>query len=331
MPLDRLQRRDFITLLGGAATWPLAARAQQPVMPVVGYLYSGSADANPHFVTAFLQGLGQTGYIEGRNFAIEYRWAEGKYDRLPELAADLIRHPVTVIVAPGNLASALAAKAATTTIPIVFAIGGDPVKLGLVASMNRPGSNATGVTMYHSELGAKRLGFLKEVGRGAALVAVLMNPTNLEHDVDLKEIQEAARTIGQRIQVLSASTSREIGAAFATLAEKRAEALLTMQDTFFNNRRVQIVTLAARHALPAIYVARDWSVAGGLMSYGTRTADVWRQVGVYTGRILSGAKPAELPVEQPTKFELVINLQTATALALDISPNLLALADEVIE
>ena len=327
-----MNRRAFISLLGGAAAaWPLAAQAQQPALPVIGYLYSGTADANPHFVTEFRQGLSEIGYVEGRNLTIEYRWAAGQYDRLPELAADLVRRQVTVIAAPGNLASAFAAKAATATVPIIFAVGGDPVKLGLVASVNRPGGNLTGMNFYHSELGAKRLGLLREVVPAPAVVAVLVNPSNPETEEQLKDVENAAQAINQRILILNASNNSDIDTAFATLVRERANALLIAADTLFNNRRVQVVSLAARHAVPAIYVSRDWAAAGGLMSYGANTADAWRQVGIYAGRILKGEKPGDLPVVQPTKFEFVVNIQTAKLLDLSLPPTLLARADEVIE
>ena len=296
---------------------------------MVGYLYSGTPDANPHFVAAFRQGLKDTGYVEGTNIAVEYCWAAGRYDRLPELAADLVRRQVVVIAVPGNLASAVAAKAATTTIPIVFAIAGDPVKAGLVASINRPGGNLTGMNFYHAELGAKRLELLREIRR-LMLVGVLFNPANPEAEDELKDVEAAARALGQRTIVLNASSS-DIDTAFATLVERRADALISTADTLFNNRRVQIVSLAARHAIPTIYVSRDWVAAGGLMSYGAPTVDAWRQVGIYAGRILKGEKTAELPVVQPTKLEFVINLQTAKLLGLDVSPMLIARADEVIE
>jgi ABC-type uncharacterized transport system substrate-binding protein len=325
-----MRRREFMTLLGGAAAWPLAARAQQPRMPVVGYLYTGTPDANPHFVAAFRQGLKEMGYVEGTNVAIEYRWAAGRYDRLPELATDLVQRQVAVIAVPGNLASALAAKAATATIPIVFAIGGDSVKAGLVASVNRPGGNLTGVNFYHSELGAKRLELLREISR-PTLVGVLFNPSNPEAEDELKDVEAAARALRQQIVVLKASSSSDIDLAFATLVEQRADALMTTADTLFNNRRVQIVSLAARHAIPAIYVTRDWAAAGGLISYGAYTGDAWRTVGIYAGRILKGERTAELPVVQPTKFDFVINLQTAKLLGLTVPPTLLARADEVIE
>ena len=327
-----MNRRAFISLLGGAAAaWPLAAQAQQPALPVIGYLYSGTADANPHFVTEFRQGLSEIGYVEGRNLTIEYRWAAGQYDRLPELAADLVRRQVTVIAAPGNLASAFAAKAATAPVPIIFAVGGDPVKLGLVASVNRPGGNLTGMNFYHSELGAKRLGLLREVVPAPAVVAVLVNPSNPETEEQLKDVENAAQAINQRILILNASNNSDIDTAFATLVRERANALLIAADTLFNNRRVQVVSLAARHAVPAIYVSRDWAAAGGLMSYGANTADAWRQVGIYAGRILKGEKPGDLPVVQPTKFEFVVNIQTAKLLDLSLPPTLLARADEVIE
>jgi len=330
---SHIRRRKFLaTLLGGAAAaWPLTAHAQQPVMPTIGYLYAGTSDANPNFVTAFRQGLRTLGYVEGQNVMIEYRWAAGRYDRLPDLAADLVRRGVAVLVVPGNAASAFAARDATTSIPIVFAISGNPVKLGLVASISQPGGNLTGVNFFHSELSTKRIGLLRELLRAPALIAVLVNPSNPEAEGQLKEIEEAARAIGQRILVLKASSNSEIDTAFATAVEQRADAILLNADTLFNNRRVQIVSLAARHVLPAIYVWRDWVMAGGLMSYGASTEDAWRQVGIYAGRILKGEKVANLPVVQPTKFDLVINLQTAKLLGLTVPTSLLALADEVIE
>jgi putative ABC transport system substrate-binding protein len=323
-------RRELLAALGGAAAWPLAARAQQPKLPVVGFLNSGSPGAFRDIVSAFRQGLGEAGYVEHRNVGIEYRWAEGQVDRLPAFASELVRAQVGVICA-GSPPAALAAKAATTTIPVVFTSGEDPIKLGLVASYNRPGGNVTGVALLIDVLGAKRLGLLREIVPAATLIAVLLNPTWPTFDTQLNDVQEAARTLGQQIHVLRANTEREIDAAFDTAKEVRASAMMVGGSTFFTVRRDQIVGLAARNALPTIYGQREFMTAGGLMSYGTNLADAYRQAGVYSGKILGGARPAELPVVQSVKFELLINLKTAKALGVKISDNLLSLADEVIE
>ena len=326
-----MSRRDFITLLGGtAATWPLAARAQQPAMPVIGYLDGGSLGTSAHIVAAFRKGLSETGYVEGRNVVVEYHWAEGNYDRLPVLAPDLARRQVAVIVAMGAPV-AVAAKAATATIPIVFGSGVDPVQAGLVASLSRPGGNVTGVTSMNAEIEAKRLGLLLELLPKATRLAVLINPNNPIAEATVKDAQASASAIGRQLEILAASTNREIDAAFASLVQKRANALLIGPDVFLTNRRVQLATLTVRHGIPAVYAFREFAEAGGLMSYGTSNTERDRQVGVYTGRILKGEKPADLPVLQPTKSEFVINLQTARTLGLEVPPTLLARADEVIE
>ncbi len=328
----KIRRRDFVTLLGGtAAAWPLAARAQQPTMPVIGFLHAGSPEPNANLVTAFRKGMGEAGYLEGRNVSIEFRWAAGQDERLPELAADLVRRQVAVIVTPGTTQAALAAKAATTTIPIVFTVGLDPVAAGLVASFNRPGGNATGIRFISTDLAAKRLGLLHELVSGAARFVALVNPSGPLTGEATKDLQAGARTLGIQVDVLYAGTSRDIDVAFVKLASAPGSALVVSPDAFFTNRRAQLVTLAARHALPAIYSVREFAEIGGLMSYGPNFANAYRQAGVYAARILKGEKPADLPVMQPTKFEFVFNLQTAKLLGITVPPTLLALADEVIE
>jgi putative tryptophan/tyrosine transport system substrate-binding protein len=331
MQFDQLKRRELISLIGGAAAWPLTARAQQPTMPVIGFLYAGSPGPVANQMAVFRQVLAETGYVEGQSVTIEYRYAAGQYDRLPELAADLVRRRVTVMVVTPNTSAVRAAKAATTTIPIVFSVGDDPAKLGLVASLSRPGGNATGVNYFLVELVAKRLGLLRELLPAAARVGALVNPNSSEAEPFTRDVTAAASAIGVHIDLVHARDSAEIEAAFATFVRNRAEALLVAPDTFFSNRRVQIVTLAARHAIPSIYTVREYVEPGGLMSYGTSLTEVYRQLGVYTGRILKGAKPADLPVVQSIKFELIINMPTARALGLEIPPTLLARADEVIE
>jgi putative tryptophan/tyrosine transport system substrate-binding protein len=324
------RRRNFIALLGSAAAWPLVARAQQPAVPVVGFLNSTSPDGFTERLRGFRQGLKDTGYVEHENVAIEYRWAENQMGRLPELAAELVRRTAAVIVAT-NTSSALAAKAATTTIPIVFGVGDDPVKIGLVTSLARPGGNLTGINFFSSELAAKRMELLREMVPAAARVAVLGDPTFTLTEFQVGDAKTAARAMGLQIQVLNASTSREINAAFASFVRERPDALYVGTGPFFVSRRVQLTHLATRYAVPAIYSGRQYTEAGGLVSYGTSLTDAYRQMGVYTGRILKGAKPADLPVIQSTKFELVINAETARMLGLTVPDKLLAAADEVIE
>jgi putative ABC transport system substrate-binding protein len=329
-----MRRRDFITLLGStvaAVAWPLTARAQQPALPMVAFIREGSADASARFAAAFRKGLNETGYVEGQNVTVGYHWLEGQYDRLPALMADLVRRQLAVIATIGNVTT-LAAKAATATIPIVFGVGDDPVKLGLVASLARPGGNATGINFFVQEVVAKRLRLLHELVPKAVRVAVLVNPRNASAaESTLRGVQEAAPAIGLQTQILNASTISEIDAAFATLARERPDALFVAGDAFFLDRRVQFATLTARDRIPAAYSVREPVAAGGLMSYGPDIADAFRQVGVYTGSILKGAKPAELPVLQSTKFEFVINLQTARALGIEVPPAVFSVADEVIE
>jgi len=326
-----LRRRRFITLLGGAAaTWPFAARAQQPTMPVIGLLNSGSPSKFEYLVHSFRKGLSEMGYVEGRNVEFEYRWAEGQYDRLPAMAADLVRRKVTVITAKG-VTSALVAKAATTTVPIVFYFGGDPVELGLVASLNRPGGNLTGVTPLNTALGPKRLELLHELVPTASTIALLVNPTGTSAEGQLRDLPAAARSIGLQLHVLRASSERDFDTVFATLGELRIGALLIGNDGFFTDRIEQLAALAIHHAVPAIYPYREFAAAGGLMSYGGSITDAYRLMGVYAGRILKGEKPADLPVQQATKIELILNLKTAGALGITFPVSLLGRADEVIE
>jgi putative tryptophan/tyrosine transport system substrate-binding protein len=325
-----MRRREFLGVLGSAAAWPLAARAQHPTMPVIGFLNQGSAKASAYLVAEFAKGLNKAGYVEGQNVLFEYRWAESQYNHLPELAADLVRRKVAVLAA-AFLPAALAAKAATSTIPICFVIGSDPVKQGLVTSLNRPGGNATGVAFFSALVGAKRLGLLRELVPAASIFAVLVNPANPNVGIVSSELQAAAHTLDLQLQVLQASTEREIDGAFAALVQQPVGALVIGPDAFFDSRRDQIVALAARHAIPAIYERRDVAVAGGLMSYGASPDEAYHQAGIYTGRILKGEKPTELPVVQSAKFQLVLNLKTAKALGLTLPSGLLSIADEVVE
>jgi putative tryptophan/tyrosine transport system substrate-binding protein len=328
-----MRRRDFIKVVtGSAVTWPLAARAQQTVMPVIGFVAGGSPEADASYAAAFRKGLNETGYIEGQNVKVEYHWLEGQYDGLPTLMGDLVRREVAVIATPASRPATLAAKAATTAIPIVFGIAGDPVQLGLVASLDRPSGNATGVNFLGAEVAAKRLRLLHDLLPKAVRIAVLINPANPSNaETTLRDLQQAAPTIGLQIHVINASTISEIDAAFAGLEREHPDALFVGPDAFFDSRREQFAALTARQKLPASYANRDLPAAGGLMSYGTDFAETFRQVGVYTGSVLKGTKPADLPVQQSTKFEFVINLQTARALGIEVPPGVLSIADEVIE
>jgi putative tryptophan/tyrosine transport system substrate-binding protein len=333
MPFDQLKRRQFITLLGGAvATWPLTARAQQQGMPVIGWLNPRSPQSDAHLVSAFRRGLSEVGYVEGQNVLIEFRWAEDQIDRLPSLVADLVRRQVSVIAAVGSPICALAAKSATKTIPIVFEIGLDPMQVGLVASLNRPGGNITGVTNFSTELGTKRLGLLRELVPRATRVGVLVNPSEAAAtEATMRDVGAAARALEMQLQILNASNVSEIDAAFATLASERLDALFVASAFFMVDRRVQLTQLAARYGVPTIYQYRDFAEVGGLISYGTNLGDAYRQAGIYAGRVLKGEKPADMPVLLPTRFELVINASTARMLGLTVPDKLLAIADEVIE
>jgi putative ABC transport system substrate-binding protein len=327
-----MRRREFIVLAGGVAMFPLAVRAQQPALPVIAVVNGGASDNSARLAAAFRKGLGEIGYVDGQNVTVEFHWLEGQYDRLPALLADLIRRQVAVIATPGSNPATLAAKAATATIPLVFGVGGDPVQLGLVASLARPGGNATGINFFAQEVAAKRLRLLHDLIPKAVRVAVLLNPENVSTAKStIRDVQQAAPALGLQIQTLNAATVGEIDAAFASVARERDDALFVAPDSFLLSRRVQFVTLTARDKIPATYSNRDYVEAGGLMSYGTNIADMYRQVGVYTGKILKGAKPADLPVLQSTKFEFVINLQTAHALGIEVRSDVLSIADEVIE
>ena len=327
-----MQRREFITLLGGAAVaWPIAARARQPTMPVIGFLNAGSPAERVHLVAAFRKGLSETGYVEGRTVAIEYRWAENQYDRLPALADDLIHRHVAVIVTIGTTPATLAAKSATTTIPIIFGGGVDPVKLGLVASLNHPGGNLTGVSFLASALPPKQLDLLHKLIPGAAVAGFLVNPNYADTADQLRDVQTAADALGQKLVVAKASTERDLASAFSVFVQQRVGAILVQTEPFFFSRREQLAGLAIRHMLPAMFSLREYAEAGGLISYGANLVDVFRLGGIYTGRVLKGEKPANLPVQQSTKIEMVINLKTAKTLGLEIPPTVLALADEVIE
>jgi putative ABC transport system substrate-binding protein len=329
---DPMRRRDFIVSLGAAAlAWPQPSRAQQPALPVVGFMSARSANDPEGLAAAFRRGLNESGFVAGQNVTIEYRWAEFRYERLPVLASDLVRRKVAVIAAISGTPTALAAKAATATIPIVFAIGGDPVTTGLVTSLNRPGGNVTGASFFTTALGAKRLEMLRELAPKATTIAVFVNPNNPPSVSERTAVQAAATALGVQVRVFDASTEGHIDSAFTTIVQQRIGALLVTGDPFFSGQRKKLVALAARHALPAMYFVREFALAGGLISYGTKEADTYRQAGVYVGRILKGEKAGDLPVMLPTKFELVVNLKTAKALGLEVPPKLLAIADEVIE
>jgi putative ABC transport system substrate-binding protein len=325
-----MRRREFITLLGSATAWPLTARGQQPTVPVIGFLSSGTPAGLAHLAAAFREGLTETGYVEGQNVAIEARWAEGQYDRLPVLAADLVRRQVTVLAATTTPA-ALAAKRATSTIPIVFTLGADPIAIGLVDSLSRPSGNVTGVNNYLSDLGAKRLELLRELVPSAAVIGVLVNPNFPDAESQTKDVKEAARKLGQQVEIVNANSESDFDRAFSSFVQLQARALLVTVDPFFDSRREQLIALAARHKIPAMYFGREFVLAGGLMSYASDLGDTYRQAGIYVGRILKGAKPADLPVVRPTKFELVINLKTAKPLGLTVPLIMQMTADEVIE
>ena len=326
-----MRRREFVTFLGGSvAAWPLAALAEQ-ALPVIGFLNSASPIPWKDYVAGFRAGLKETGFVDGQNVTIEFRWAEGHYDKLPGMAADLVRRKVAVLVATGGSPSVVAAKAATSTIPIVFTSGGDPVQRGIVTSLNRPGGNITGVNLFTNVLDGKRIGLLRALVPGVQLIAVLFNPKRPDHTNEVRDVQDAARAVGQQIHVLLASNESGINAAFATAAQLHAGAMLVSSDPFMNSQRDKIIALAARHSIPTIYEQREFALAGGLMSYGTNLSDGYRQVGLYVGRILKGEKPGELPIVQATKFEFVINLKTAKALGIEVPPNLSAETDEIIE
>jgi putative ABC transport system substrate-binding protein len=327
-----MRRRDFIKVIAGtAAAWPLAARAQQPAMPVIGFLNTQSPESIPHWMAAFRQGLKETGFVEGQNVAVEYRWAQGQYDRLPELAADLVRRQVAVVAATGGEPSPQVAKAATQTIPIVFTANGDPVRNGLVASLNRPGGNATGITIFGAAAVTKRVQLLHELVPQAAAIGYLMNPNNPNGDVEMRAAETAAVSLGKEMLIFRASSEGEFEVAFATMVQQRRDALLVASDVFFLSRRDQLASIAARHRIPAIYYLREFAEAGGLMTYGNRLPDAYRQVGIYVGRILNGEKPGDMPIQQSTKFDLVINLKTAKALGIEIPILMQLLADEMIE
>jgi putative ABC transport system substrate-binding protein len=326
-----MRRREFITLLGGAVAWPLAARAQQLTMPIIGYLSARSPDDTVHLVAAFRRGLSEHGFVEGQNVTIEYRWALGQYDRLPAMASEFARRPVAVMTTTGGEPSAFAAKAATTTIPIVFSIGGDPVKAGLVASYNRPGGNLTGISLLTSPAEPKRIGLLHQLVPQATAIGFLLNPNLPQAESQIRDVQEAAGSLNLQVHILRASTDREIDSAFEAVALQHIEALAVAADPFFDTRREKLVALTARYAVPTMYHFREFALAGGLLSYGIDASEGYRLVGVYTGRVLKGDKPAELPVIQAVKFQLVINLKTAKALGVKVSDNFLSLADEVIE